>query len=52
MSELGLLASSCVMSSLISALTSLLADMPRCVPNKESSSCSCSYKQLGFGHLT
>ena len=38
---LGFLASSCVMSSLISALTSLLADRPRSVPNRESSSCAC-----------
>lgn len=38
---LGFFASSCVMSSLISALTSLLADRPRSVPNSESSSCAC-----------
>ena len=38
---LGFSASSWVMSSLISALTSLLADKPRSVPKRESSSCAC-----------
>ena len=44
---LGFCASSCVMSSLISARTSLLAARPRSVPNSESSNCACA--QCGEG---
>ena len=45
----GFLASSWLMSSLISALTSLLAVKPRSVPNRESSSWACKSKQLSAG---
>ena len=38
----GLPASNCVMSSLISARSSLFADSPRSVPNKESNSAACN----------